>query len=264
MGIQQSMGYGFGRFLDLEIDAAGLGDAGGGGMGEPAGGAPDTGAVAAPDPYADRFAQYDQRFGGLESQLGQIASMLQGQQAPQEPAALPTQLPEWDPWDPNVVAAYQAQAVREALGPLMEQLAPIQEITAQTAAQRADEIATRELEARAQDPRFGSFDLHTGKMLAEALVVGHGMDDAQAFDLVAQHLATYEKQIHERAFQAGREALQAELSGAANAALNGQPSISGDVGGSASRIAETPTGPDKYAQVLADWRQRRAARAPGS
>lgn len=264
MGIQQSMGYGFGRFLDLEIDAAGLGDAGGGGLGEPAGGAqPDPGAGAAPDPYGDRFAQYDQRFGGLESQLGQIAQLLQQGQQPAAPAApAAPELPEWDPWDPNVVAAYQAHAVQQAIAPLLEQLAPIQEITASTAAERATEIANRELEARAS--QVGSFDLETGRFLAEALVTAHGMDDGPAFDLVAQHLAGYEKRIREEAGAQAVEAFKAQLAGSAGEALNGQPAFSEGGVPSAARIEEVPSGESRYSDVLARWRQTRAARPAGS
>lgn len=262
MGVQHTFGGGFGRFLDLEVDAAGLGDVGGGGTGEAAGADPGAGAGAGgaqPDPYADRFSAYDGRFDRIEGLLSQLA---QGPQPGAAPAPAAEALPEFDAFDPDSVRAHMQAMLREALGPVMESFAPIQDFTAQQMEQRATELAREHLTALAE--KHGPFDVGVGTMIAESLVLNRGFDDAQAFETAAKHLAGYEARIRAEAREQAIAEHRASLDGLAHETLNGQIAPGGGGGGAATRVEETPTGPDRYSSVLERWRQGRAARAPGS
>ena len=182
---------------------------------------PAEAPVAGPE-YEDRFDRIEQGLGILMQQ--QLAAGEQQYAAPQ-PQAGP-ELPEWNPWDPDVVQAYQAHWVSEALAPILGPvLQDSQRASEMIHVERGQQVARQQYdqatEALVDAPEFvkGQFTGDNRPVLEDlalriaAPYLSQGYAPEDVYGQVTHDVA----QLLEQTGKAAVDAYRASLAGAAGA-----------------------------------------------
>lgn len=198
------------------------------------GAAPAAPAVAAEPPLTmEALTQ------ALQANVGpQVESALErllAEPAPQGPPQ-PGALPEWDPYDPQVVAAHQQAAIQQALGPISEQLAqfgPLIEHLGQSESQRMAMERFGELETQVGGP-FG----HDQALINARWQIAQGADPDHALAEAARAQRAYDESIRSEAYARGVADTQA-----AAGAMNGHAPAPVGAAGAAPLPERGPGGP---------------------
>lgn len=205
---------------------------------DPAAGAPDPGgAGAAVDLGTDLGADQEQQLAnaGLsadeirtfaregasegfremfaEAERQEIAQREAQQRAAQQAAA--NQLPAWDPFDPQVVEAYQNAALQKALAPLIEAITPALDYTEQArndqGKQEAVDILTKHEKGddAAGIDALGPFDHDRAILSAARYMNVDGLEPEAALERAAREQAQFEDKIRQEAYASFGDRAQA-------------------------------------------------------
>jgi hypothetical protein len=224
--------------------------------------APDAPAPEAPAPENAWEGVSQQEWEGTQQFISAAAPFLQNlaaeyqqhQQAVQqqqwELQQQGPQLPEWDPFDENVVqqhfAARVNYAVEQALGPYQGLLGHV----AQETSQREAEAALSRL-----DEQVGAYDRDAALLIAAPLI-DSGQDASYALQAAAQYMHELEQRIREderNQVQQGFQELRGASQGGAPGRIPGVP---------AAELDKVPTGPRRYQEAMENAMARRRAGLP--
>ncbi len=184
--------------------------------------------------------------------LQNLAAREQQEQFAAQQSAQPQldQLPDWDPFDENVVQQHfdqrVSQAVEQALGPYQGLLGHI----AQDTSQREAEAALGQLHES-----VGEFDRDAALLIA-APMIDSGQDARQSLQVAAQYMHELEQRIREderTKVQQGFQDLQGAGQGGAPGNSPGVP---------ATELDTVPTGPDRYRVAMERAMARRSGGFP--
>jgi hypothetical protein len=169
------------------------------------------------------------------------------QRAYQEMQPPPAQLPEWDPFDENVVQAHFEHrvnsAIEQALAPYTGILGHVAQETSQKQAEMALERLTSEV---------GTFDRDAALLIAAPMI-----DSGQAPERALNAAARYMNELESRIRADERTRVQSELEALRGA---GPGSTGGTPGVAATEFDKVPTGPRRYHEAV----ERAMARRSGS
>lgn len=256
------------RFIDFDPDEAGLGEPAA--PVEPAAPAADAAALPPPnleapaplEPAEPAAPAADPRLDDIEEGLRQVAGFLAHQEqqriAQANAGNQGVQLPEWDPYDAEVVKAYNQAWLGESLGPVLQRIVAATESFEQTQGEtRFSELmqATKaslpaELPGYVRDNFDDDLALRLGAPYLHA-----GADPGQTFGFVAEMLTAHDRAVGDAAVAAYRASLAA-----ADAAVSDPPA--GGIAGIVAPSVQPQDGESVYRAAMRASMSRQAPVTP--
>lgn len=173
------------------------------------------------------------------------SGQLQPQAAPQ-PAEPP--VPEYDPFEPESVAAYIQQSVERGV---QQSMGPYQQMFNTIAEQEGQRLANSQMDALVGE--IGDFDKDAVYMIAAGALSDESLNPNDVLRSAARYMHEFEQRI--RASE--REAYKAELQG-----LQGNPTDPPIGSAAAQETEDVPTGPRRYHEAVERALARRSPTLP--